>query len=369
MSTNENTEHLYIAILCGGGGKRLWPRSRVQTPKQFIKLFGDKTIFQKTIERVEKIIDPKRILVITNKDYLDEVNAQAPQIPQENILLEPLAKNTALAVGYGALMAQIKDPEAVVINLPSDHFVKDVETFDTLLEKAYQTALKSDYLVTLGITPTEPETGYGYIKMGEPWKETNIEGVLKVAGFTEKPDLETAKQFLESNVYAWNAGIYAFNLNTFFKAVADHSPQLSATLEKLKNAVSTKNEEEIKLTYEQAEEISIDYALAEKADNILVISGSFGWSDIGDWEAVWDISEKDVDGNALVKEGGKGDFVSLETQNCLIQVSDQLVTTIGVKDLLIIDTKDALLVASKDKAQDVKKLTGLLKEKGKTEYL
>lgn len=369
MNTSENTEHLYVAILCGGGGKRLWPRSRVQTPKQFIKLFGDKTIFQKTVERVEKIVDPQRILIITNKDYVDEVNVQAPNILKENILLEPLAKNTALAVGYGALMAQSKDPEAVVINLPSDHFVKDVDTFNHLLISAYKVALKSNQIITLGITPTEPETGFGYIKIGEKFEESSVEGVSKVAAFTEKPDLETAKKFIESNEYSWNAGIYTFSLNTFFKAVADHSPLLSSNLEKLKIALASKDEDEIKLIYEEAEDISIDYALAEKADNILVISGSFGWSDIGDWQAVWEIEEKDEDGNVVINESGKGIHVGLETQNCLIQVSDELVTTLGVKDLIIVDTKDAILVASKDKAQEVKKLVGLLKEKGETEFL
>lgn len=371
MNTEIDTSHLYVAILCGGGGKRLWPRSRAQAPKQFIKLFGEQTIFQKTVERVEKIIDPQRIIVITNKDYADEVNAQAPEIPQENILLEPLAKNTALAVGYGALLAQKKDPEAVVINLPSDHFVKDVETFNQLLIKAYQVALSTEYLITLGITPTEPDTGFGYIKVGEKWAIAGVDGVSKVEVFTEKPDLETATKFLVSNEYVWNAGIYAFSLKTFFRAVSEHSPSLYQTIEKLNQVltVSVTNEQEIKTIYEQAEEISIDYALAEKADNILVISGSFGWSDIGDWQAVWEISEKDTDGNVIVKEDGKGDFVGVETQNCLIQISDELVTTLGVRDLIIVDTKDALMVASKDKAEEVKKLVNLIKEKGKTEFL
>lgn len=369
MNTEKTTDHLYINIMCGGGGKRLWPRSRQQAPKQFIKLFGEQTIFQKTVERVKKIVDPTHIYIVTNKDYRDEVAAQAPEIPKENVIAEPEAKNTALAVVYGALEIKKRDPEAVIANLPSDHFVLEADKFAQILSSAYEEAKTGNFLITIGIKPTSPHTGFGYIKKGNSKDNDKNYEVFEVQGFTEKPELEVAKEYLESNNYYWNGGIYVFSLKTFFEAVSKLSPGLWENTQKLETAINLNNEEEIQKVYASAEDLSLDYAVAEKASNMLVIPGDFGWSDVGDWQAVWEVEDKDENGNALIQESGKGEYLGIETKNCLIQVSDQLVTTIGVSNLIIIDTPDALLVASREKAEEVKKLVNLLKEKGETEYL
>jgi mannose-1-phosphate guanylyltransferase len=367
MNTEKTTDHLYINIMCGGGGKRLWPRSRQQAPKQFIKLFGEQTIFQKTVERVKKIVDPTHIFIVTNKDYRDEVAAQAPEIPQENVIAEPEAKNTALAVVYGALEIKKRDPEAIIANLPSDHFVLETDKFAQIIRLAYEQASSGNFLITIGIKPTFPHTGFGYIKKGLP-KQGNNE-IFEVLGFTEKPELEVAKEYLESQNYFWNGGIYVFGLKTFFDAVSSLAPDLWLSTQKLETAVNVNGLEEIQKIYSEAEDLSLDYAVAEKATNMLVIPGDFGWSDVGDWQAVWDVEDKDENGNVIIQEAGKGEHVGIDTKNCLIQLSDQLVTTIGVSNLIIIDTPDAVLVVSKDKAEEVKKLVGLLKEKGKVEYL
>ena len=369
MSIIKQADHLYINIMCGGGGKRLWPRSRKQSPKQFIKLFGEQTIFQKTIERVEKIVDPSHIIIVTNKDYQDEVAAQAPEIPRENVIAEPEAKNTALAVVYGALAIKKRDSEAVIANLPSDHFVSDSDQFAEIIHRAYEEAQSGNFLITIGIKPTSPHTGFGYIKKGQPKPGAKDCEIFEVQGFTEKPELKVAKEYLESQNYYWNGGIYVFSLKTFFDAVIKLAPELWQNTQKLENAINNNNLEEIQKIYSQAEDLSLDYAVAEKASNMLVIPGDFGWSDVGDWQAVWEVEEKDENGNVIIKESEKGDHVGIETKNCLIQISDQLVTTLGVSDLIIVDTADALLVASKDKAEEVKKLVGLLKEKEKVEYL
>lgn len=370
MSIKRKTDHLFVVILCGGGGKRLWPRSRRAAPKQFIKLFGKKTIFQKTVERLESFVASKHLFVVTNSDYIDEVRDQAPQIPKENIIAEPEAKNTAMAVGLGALYIKKRDPEAVIINLPSDHFVEETKRFLEFLLVASEASSSGEFLVTVGIKPTFPHTGYGYIKMGKIWKKLNGEDIFRVEKFTEKPDLATAKKFIESGRYLWNAGIYIFKISAFLEALAKHSPKTSELLKRIEEAIGEENEEKVlKGAYHEAEDISIDYAVAEKAKNMLVVPGEFGWSDIGDWKIVYDLSPKDKNGNVIIQEREKGEFISVDTENCLIHLSDQLVAAVGVKDLVIVDTPNAVLVADKKRAEEVKKLVKLLENEGRLEHL
>jgi len=369
MENNELKKHLFVLILCGGGGKRLWPKSRIKTPKQFIKIFGEETIFQKTVARAAKLVPFKQIYVVTNFDYLDEVRSQAPQIPKENILAEPQAKNTALAVGYGAVYIKNYDPEAVIINLPSDHFIKDVEKLNSALLAAAEAAVSGNYLVILGIKPQSPETGFGYIHAGDSWETFPDRKIFKVKEFTEKPDLVKAQSFLSSGDYFWNAGIYVFRISNFLSGLKEHAPKTYQSLLRLEKAIEQDDKAKIKEIYFQSDDLSLDYALAEKANNLLVVVGDFDWNDIGDWNRFWEIAEKDESGNVIIKEKSNGDFVGLEVKNSLIYASNRLIAVIGAENLIIIDTAEALLVCPKNKAEEVKKLVNGLKEQGKLKYL
>ncbi|TSC54414.1 MAG: nucleotidyltransferase [Microgenomates group bacterium LiPW_31] len=363
-------KHFYVIILCGGGGKRLWPRSRIKSPKQFIKLFGKKTIFQDTVARSRTLVPYSKIFVVTNIDYVDEVREQAQSIPRENIIAEPQAKNTALAMGIGALYIHKIDPLAVITNFASDHHVENLRKFERAVKTAAVTANLGDFLVTIGIKPTFPHTGMGYIKSSHLFKKVNNEEIFKVEKFIEKPNVTTAEKFLSEGGYFWNSNLYTWRADSILRAIDKYLPKLSAGLGKIRESLGTKKEEGvIKMVYEEAEDISIDYGISEKANNILLVPADFPWSDIGDWKVAYDVSKKDKDGNVVIFEKGKGEFVGIETKNCLVHFSDELIATIGVEDLIIVDTKDALLVCRKDKAQGVKKLVNLLKEKGKLEYL
>lgn len=370
MTTKDLNNHLYVLVLCGGGGKRLWPRSRVKSPKQFIKFFGEKTIFQDTVSRSRILVPYSRIFVVTNFDYIDEVREQTPGIPRENIIAEPQAKNTAMAMGIGALKIHKLDPLAVITNFASDHHVENLRKFEQAVRTAVLTANLGDFLVTVGIKPTFPHTGMGYIKTSHLFKRVDDAEAFKVEKFVEKPDLATAEKFLSEGGYFWNSNLYTWRADSILRAIDKYLPKLSVGLEEIRESLGTKKEESIiRKVYEEAEDISIDYGVSEKADNMLLVPADFPWSDIGDWKVAYDISKKDKEGNVVIFEKGKGEFVGMETKNCLIHFSDELIATIGVENLIIIDTKDALLVARKDRAEEVKKLVNLLKEKGKLKYL
>lgn len=363
-------KHLYVIILCGGGGKRLWPRSRIKSPKQFIKLLNGKTIFQETVARSRSLVPYSKIFVVTNFDYVDEVREQAPGIPRENIIAEPQAKNTALAMAIGALFIHKVDPLAVVTNFASDHHVKNIRKFDQAIKTAALAANLGDRLVTVGIKPAFPHTGMGYIKTSHLFKKIDNREIFKVERFVEKPDAETAEKFLSEGGYFWNANLYTWRADSILRAIDKYLPKLAVGLGKIRKSLGTPQEKRvIKMVYEEAEDVSIDYGVSEKADNMLLVPADFPWSDIGDWKVAYDISKKDKEGNVVIFEKGKGEYVGMETKNCLIHFSDELIATIGIENLIIVDTKDALLIARKDKAQEVKKLVNFLKEKGKDKYL
>lgn len=363
-------QHLFVVILCGGEGKRLWPRSRLRTPKQFLKLFGNKTIFQETVHRAKVLVPPSRIFVVTNGDYIDEVSKQAPEIPDKNILGEPLAKNTSLAMGMGTLFIHNIDPLAVIVNFTSDHHISDLRKFNHAVKVAAQTANLGDYLVTIGIRPTFAHTGMGYIKADGIFKKVDGVSIFKVEKFVEKPDAVTAQKFLDDGGYYWNANLYTWRADSILRSFNKYLQKLAVGLEKIRVNIGTHEEKKvIEKVYEEAESISIDNGISEKAENMLLVPATFSWSDVGDWKVAYDISKKDKNGNVLLFEKGKGGFMGIDTKNCLIHSSDQLIAAVGIKDLIIVDTKDALLIVKKDKAQDVKKIVNELIEQKKVKYL
>lgn len=366
------SEHFYAVILAGGGGTRLWPKSRKKFPKHFLKLYGDKTLLQQTFDRIEPVINPKKIFLITLKDYVPEVKKQLPSLLEENIIAEPQAKNTALAMGVVSAYIRKRDPEAVVVNLAADHLFEDEEKFREVILSALRVAAEDDHIVAIGIKPSFAHTGLGYIKIGDELEEfkdkNNSVFVFKGLGFKEKPDLTTAQSFLSSGQYLWNANLYCWSVSTIQKAMLEHSPELAKGIEQIFSSIGTKQENKtVEEVYEGAENVQIDVAVSEKAKNLVVIPGDFGWSDVGDWKVIYETHKKDEAGNVLLTKGGE--FFPIDTKNSLIQTNGRPVVTIGLDDVVVIDTDDALLVCNKSRSQDVKKAIELLKDNGSSSCL
>lgn len=363
-------DHLYVLIVCGGGGTRLWPRSRQKTPKQFLeKFYGEKTLFTQTVERASLLTSSEKIFVNTNNDYVDEVLQQGKAILPKNVITEPQAKNTAMAVGVGAAYIKKVDPEAVIINLWSDALIKENDIFAERLNLAAEIAAQENSLVIVGLKPTFPHTGLGYIEAGEKLSGVSSE-VFKVNSFKEKPDLKMAQDFLAKGNYFWNTGLLVWSAKAIFEAFSKYSPAIYSLLEKVYAAIGTEHErEELEKAYEEVENTSIEYAVSEKADNLFLVPAEFTWSDIGDWKINYDVKKKDRGGNVIEAFGKDGWHLGVETKNCLIEAENRLIATVGVSDLIIVETKDAILVCAREKAQDVKKIVNILKEKEKKEYL
>lgn len=337
-------------ILAGGKGTRLWPLSRELMPKQFIRIFDDTSLFQKTIERSLLFSKPREIFIVTNKEYhfrvFDELRDMGIEIPEENVLLEPVGKNTLPAIYWGLKTIHENFGKSKVAVLPSDHLIDVNEKYI----KAFKTAekLAENYFVTFGIKPTRPHTGYGYIKPGE-----KLEGGYKVAEFKEKPDLETAKKYVEEGYY-WNSGMFMFDTELFIEEVKRLTPEIYNAFEEAKS---------IEEAYELVPDISVDYGIMEKTDKAAVVPLNVYWNDLGSFDAIYEALKKDENGNAVKIKGMKADYLQVDSKNNLI-ITERLTATVGVENLLIIDTGDALLVASRGESQKVKYIYERLKKRG-----
>lgn len=364
-----HTDHTFALILAGGGGTRLWPKSRNKTPKQFLKLVGSETMLEVTANRINKIIPWDRIIVITNQLYKDDICKQLTELPPENVIAEPEKKDTALAMLTGALFAKSIDPEAVVINCASDHVVIDENEFVKVMQAASEVAFQNPYLVSVGITPTRPATGFGYIKIGSDLKRVSKEStVFKVDSFTEKPNKPTAQAFISTGRYFWNANMYVWASKTLQESFALHMPELAKLTKDLENMNSKAFHDALPAIYKQAEAISIDYAISEKADNLVLIPGDFGWNDVGDWKVVYDLGNQNPEGNVIIGEQ-EHNTLTVKSENNLIHTNKRLVALVDVNDLIIIDTDEILMIVPKSSSQDVKKLVEKLKEENRKEYL
>jgi len=363
-------DHLYALIICGGAGTRLWPRSLQKSPKQFLeKFYGAKSLFTQTIERAKLLTTVDKIFISTLSDYVDEILQQELEILAKNIIAEPIGKNTAMAVGVGAAYIKKVDPKAVIMNFWSDAVIEENNIFANQLNLAARAAYSGDYLMVIGLKPTFPHTGLGYIETGEIFSQIGRK-VFKVNSFREKPDLATAKKFIAKGNYYWNTGIYVWSVESIFKDFSKYSPGLFKLLEKIFAQIGTASERRVlKEVYNQAENIPIDIAVSEKADNLLLVPASFTWSDIGDWKVVYDLKKKDQEGNVIECFDKGGWHLGVDTKNCLIESQNRLVATVGVSNLVIVETEKAILICAKDKAQEVKKIVNILKEKQKEEYL
>jgi len=355
-------------IMAGGVGTRFWPRSREKSPKQFLEIIGKKTMIQTTVERLDKFVRIQDIFVVTNKVQQSLVKKQIPELPEENIIIEPVGRNTAPCIGLAAMHVMKLDPDAVMVVLPSDHLIREVGEFQRVLSVAVETAYKSSSLLTIGITPTHPETGYGYIQMFDEKGEHNPyfdKGVLKVKTFAEKPNLATAEKFLKSGDFLWNSGMFVWRADAILNQMQTCLPDMFAELAKIQEVLDTPQYQSIlEKVYGLIRGISIDYGVMEKADAVYVIPGDFGWNDVGSWREVWKVSGKDDNGNSIT-----GKVISRDAKNCLVHSSDKLIAVIGAEDLVIINTDDAILVCKIDRSQDVKEIADYLRRKQMNEYL
>jgi len=343
-------KHYYVAIMAGGIGSRFWPKSRTSYPKQFLDILNTgKTLIQWTYERYLDFIPEENIYIVTSEDYVDIIQDQLPDIKLENIIAEPSRKNTAPCIAYISFKLQQKDPHASLIVAPSDHVVLDTETFKQVSLKALDFANHTKSFVTLGIKPTYPNTGYGYIQH-ETMAVAN--DIYKVKTFTEKPNLELAKTFIASGDFLWNAGIFIWRVQDVIQAFENYQPEMYELFAAEKEKFNTPEEKKaIDGIYPLCTNISIDYAIMEKAHNVYVIPSSFGWSDLGTWNSAYDNLDKDYLGNAVTGNN----VLVIDAVKCMVSVEkDKLVVLQGLDDFIVVDTKDALLICKKDKEQQIK---------------
>ncbi len=344
----------FIVIMAGGRGERFWPQSRLQRPKHLLPIVGDKPMLAQAVDRVTSVVPQENIFIITNAEQREAVLEVCPDVPAEQVVGEPMGRDTAAAVGLAGVLVQQKDPEGVFAILPADHVIEDKAGFAKTLELAFEAAEKGEFLVTIGIEPTEPATGYGYIQKGE--KVCGEHPVFKVQRFVEKPNLEKAKEYLASGQYAWNAGMFVWQANVVKNSLTKFVPGLAQSLEVIENELSAGKELRAVLAehYPNIEKISIDFALMEKADNVLTIPAGFDWDDVGEWPAVARHYDADDSGNVArglaIMENSSGNIVYTE--------DDHLVALLGVDDLIVVRTADATLVCKKDQAQQIKGLVG-----------
>ncbi|MBN2572643.1 MAG: mannose-1-phosphate guanylyltransferase [Ignavibacteriales bacterium] len=354
--------NIYAVIMAGGVGSRFWPRSKEKKPKQLLRIFGENTMIQDTVARVKDFITNENIFIITNEVQREKIIQQLSEIPVENIVAEPFGRNTAACIGLAAILVAHKDPNAVIVNLPADHLIKNIEIFKDTIKLAAEFASNSKGIVTIGINPTRPETGYGYIQIND---EVNKEGVYKVKTFAEKPNYETAVNFLESGDFLWNSGMFICRVDAILSEIKKYLPDLHLGLEEIKAGIGKNNYIEIlKRVYGQLKSISIDYGVMEKSEFVYLVKGNFEWSDVGSWEEVYKLSEKDNSGNAV-----NGDVYVDKSFDSYIYSPDKFTAVIGVNDLIVVNTKSALLICNRNNSQDVKQIIDYLKLKEKDELL
>jgi mannose-1-phosphate guanylyltransferase len=347
--------------MAGGSGTRFWPLSRRLRPKQLLPLTGGRPLVTEAVARLEGVVPPERILVITNRDTVDAVRKAVPFIPAQNIIGEPLARDTTGCIGYASALLLARDKDAVFAALPADQRIEPAARFAATLGKAFDIAREKDLFVTFGIRPRYPATGYGYIERGAEIGDN----LYKVARFAEKPDEKTAINFLEAGTYYWNGGIFVWKAASVLDAIKRFEPDIGKRLEEVEAALGSHDADlEITAAFEKMKKISIDYSVLERAENVAVIPVDFEWDDLGSWEAAARYMNNDEEGNA-----SSGQHVGIDTENCVVLSEDGLVGTIGLKDCIIVKTKDAVLVARRSDAEKVKMLVAELEKSGRGEVL
>ncbi len=360
----EPSKHLYAIILAGGTGTRLWPRSRRDRPKQFLDLLSARTMLQQAFDRIAPLIPPDRVYVITNASYIGEICAQLPEIPASQIIGEPEGRGTAPAIGYAAALLNARDPEAVMIALPADHFMQHDAAFREAICAAEKVA-EQNFLVTFGIQPSYPETGYGYIEAGVELGQVLGFTARRVCRFAEKPDRATAEQFIVSGDYFWNSGMFIWRSAVIREEFARFLPHLSQQVDQIIAARGTPAESQtFERIWPEMQNETIDYGVMEKSDRVAVLPIDVGWSDVGNWATLLDLLPGDGNQNVIV-----GDHIGVDTRASLIYTTDRLIATVGIQDMIVVDTGDVVLVCHKEDAQKVKHLVDELKRRKEEKYL
>lgn len=358
---------LYAVIMAGGVGSRFWPKSRERSPKQFLEILGEGTMIQQTIRRLESKVAHERTFVVTNVLHQDQLARQLPYLPKENILVEPVGRNTAPCIGLAALWIHRHDPEGVMAVLPADHLIRDQNRFLEVLMTATSVAESSGALVTIGIRPTHPETGFGYIQFDDSPQGNPYHGrdVYTVKTFAEKPNLETAERFLASGDFLWNSGMFIWKASVILDEIQRHLPDLYAHLMEIRPTIGTPGyRAALEQAYGKTKGISIDYGVMERASTVYVLKGDFGWSDVGSWDEVARLSPSDDHLNST-----KGTVMLRDAHNVFVDASHRAVAAIGVEDIIIIETATAVLVCRKGKSQEVKEIVDYLRRKQMNDQL
>jgi len=357
--------NISAVIIAGGVGSRFWPLSRKEKPKQFLPIISDKTMIEETIQRISPKISSSDIYTVANSKQTSALAGLLPKIPQENFLVEPEGKNTAPCLLLATAHIYLKDPDSVITVLPADHLIKDQSSFLIKLEAAAEAADKSSCLITFGIPPSYPSTGYGYIQFSK--KNPHFfsgEEFFKVKEFKEKPDHDAAVNFIKSGTYFWNSGMFIWKARVFASNLKKYAPDMYSYWQKMLYAFKNDEKNRLKDIFREIPSISIDYALMEKSRDVLMSKGDFGWSDVGSWSSLLEIWKRDSDNNAL-----RGANITIDTKNCLLHNPGKLTALIGLRDLMIVNTEDALLVCRKDLDQKVKQVVNTLKKKEEKKYL
>ena len=356
----------YALIMAGGVGTRLWPLSRRDRPKQALRLVGDRTMFEHAVDRIAPLIQPKHIFVVTGAEHVSTLAAQAPELPLENFVVEPQGRGTAPCIGLGAIHLRRLDPEAIIMVLAADHFIADTERFRRALTAAAQVAEEGP-LVTLGIKPSSPSTGYGYIKQGQSLGTVEGFSVFRAERFTEKPSLETAIHMVESGEYSWNSGMFIWRVDRIMEEFRSQMPEFYVQLAEIEATLGTLGyQAALGRVWPQVVKQTIDYGVMEGAGDVAVIPVDIGWSDVGSWASLSALLPADEHGNIVV-----GPHIGIDTQDTLVfgGSEERLIATIGLEGVVIVDAKDALLICSKEREQEVRSLVRRLEADDRAEWL
>jgi mannose-1-phosphate guanylyltransferase len=356
----------YALIMAGGVGTRLWPLSRRDRPKQALRLIGERTMFEHAVDRIAPLIQPEHIFVVTGAEHVSTLAAQAPELPRENFIIEPQGRGTAPCIGLGAIHLRRMDPEAIIMVLAADHFIADPARFRRMLTAAAQVAEQGP-LVTLGIKPSSPSTGYGYIKQGQSLDTVDDFSVFHAERFTEKPSLETAIHMVESGEYSWNSGMFIWRVDRIMEEFQNQMPEFYVQLAEIEAALGTSGYQAVlDRVWPQVIKQTIDYGVMEGAEDVAVIPADIGWSDVGSWASLSALLPADEQGNIVV-----GPHIGIDTQHTLVfgRSGGRLIATIGLEGVVIVDAQDALLVCSKEREQEVRALVRRLEADDRAEWL
>ncbi len=359
---------IHVVIMAGGSGTRFWPASRKAHPKQFLTIAGDESMLAQTAKRVLPLCGWERLYTVASPIHSRSIKKILPLIPKKNLLVEPIPKNTAPAIGLASVLINEKDPEAIITVLPADHVIHPAGRFRKLLRAAHRVA-KTGAIVTLGVKPSRAETGYGYIHAmspgaKDPLAKVGVMDVFKVKRFVEKPDLATAKRYLKSGKYYWNSGMFVFSTKAILGAFERHMPSLHEGLMKIVDAPAKSRKTIMTKVFEDLESISIDYGVMEKASSIRMLPCDVFWSDVGCWDALAEVEKADAGGNVV-----SGDTLLIDSKGCVVQAKSRMVACVGCDDMVVVETKDAILVCPVDKAQDVRKIVAALRKSHRDDIL